>query len=109
VRNGAGDPAAARRFTRGHIARDVDRLSNGVRREGEAVISRPVVRGPMAVALPRSLPPLPSPGRFWRATAGYVDRPQAAMGFRHRPRTAPGPAGDRPSPLRAPLIQLRAR
>jgi len=41
------------------------------------MIPRPVVREPMAVALPRSrsrrtLPP----DRFERATAGYVDRPQ---------------------------------
>ena len=44
----------------------------------------------------------PSYGRFGRATADYVDRPQAALGSRHQPGTAPGPAGDRPSPLRAP-------
>ena len=61
--------------------RDVDRLSSGIRREGgEAVIPRPVVRGPMAVALPRSRSPVPSPDRFERATAGYVDRPQAGWG-----------------------------
>ena len=51
--------------------------------------------------LPRSHSPVP-PGRFGRATADYVDRPQAAVRSRHRPGTAPGPAGDRPSPLRAP-------
>jgi len=49
------------------------------------------------VALPCTL----TPGRFGRATAGYVDCPQAAMVSRHRPGTTPGPAGDRP-PLRAP-------
>ena len=100
------DPAAARRFTR-PSPRDVDRLSSGVRREGgEAVIPRPVVRRPMAVALLRSL----SPNRFERATAGYVDRPQAAMESRHRPGTAPGPARDRPSPFAPPpAIQLRSR
>jgi len=52
----------------------------------------------MAVVLPRSR----SPGRFGRATADYVDRPQAALGSHHRPGTAQGPAGDRPSSLRAP-------
>jgi len=39
--------------SRAHPARDVDRLSSDVRR-GEAVIPRPVVLGPMAVALPWS-------------------------------------------------------
>jgi len=39
--------------SRAHPPRDVDRLYSGVRREG-AVIPRPVVRGPMAVALPQS-------------------------------------------------------
>ena len=44
-----------------HPSRDVYRLSSGVQREG--VIPRPVVRGPMAVALPRSRSPrtLPTP------------------------------------------------
>jgi len=56
----------------------------------------------MAAALPRSRSHVPSPGRFGRATASYVDRPQAPMKFRQRPVTAPGPAGNRPSPLRAP-------
>jgi len=96
--------------SRAHPARDVDRLSSSVRREGEAVISRPVIRGPMAGALHRSRSPVPSPPRFGRATAGYVNRPQAAMGSRHRPTTAPGPAGDRPSPFAPPpAIQLRSR
>jgi len=80
--------------SRAHPARDV--------RRGEEMIPRPVVRGPMGVALLRSRCPVPSPGRFGRATAGYFDRPQAAMGSRHQPGTVPGPAGDRPSPLRAP-------
>jgi len=69
---------------------------------GEAVIPRPVVRGPMVVVLPRSRSPVLRPGRFGHATTDYVDRPQAALGSRHRLGTAPGPAGDRPSPLRAP-------
>jgi len=75
---------------------------------GLVVISQPVVRGPMADALPRSRSHVLSPGRFGRATAGYVDRPQAPMEFRHRPGTAPGPAGDT---LFAPppAIQLRSR
>ena len=48
-----------------------------------------------------TIPPYPPPGRFGCATAGYVDRPQAAMGSGHRPGTALGLAGDRP-PSRAP-------
>ena len=67
---------------------------------GEAVIPRPIVRGPMAVVLPWSCFPVPPPGRFGLATADYVDRPQVAMGSRHRPGTAPGPASDRPTPRR---------
>jgi len=58
--------------------------SSGVRRGGEAVISRPVVRGLIAVVLPQSRSPIPH-GRFGHATADYVDRPQAALGSRHRP------------------------
>ena len=60
--------------------------------------------------------PRTSPGRFGRATADYVDRPQAALGSRYRPGTAPGPAGDRPFPLlRAPagdptpIMQVKVR
>jgi len=56
-------------ISRTYPARDVDRLSSGVRR-GEAVIPRPVVRGPMAAALPLSRSHVPSPGRFGRTTAG---------------------------------------
>jgi len=93
VRHGAGYPAAARGFTRPSLPRPTG---------GEAVIPRPVVRGPMVVVLPRSRSPVLPPGRFGRATTDYVDRPQAAFGSRHRPGTAPGPADDRPSPLRAP-------
>jgi len=57
--------------------------------------------------------PLP-PGRFGRAIASYVDRPQAAMGSRHRPGTAPGPAGDRPPPFAptgdpTPIMQVKVR
>jgi len=75
---------------------------------GEAVIPRPVVRGPLAVALPRSRSlPYPPPDRFGRTTAGYVDHPQAPMEFRHWPGTAPGPAGDTPFAT-PPAIQLRS-
>jgi len=100
---GAGDPAAAR-VSRAHSTRNVNRLSSGVRR-GEAVIPLPVVRGPTATVLPRSR----SPGRFGCATTRYVDHPQAAMGSRHRPGTAPGPVGDRPPFAPPPAIQLRSR
>jgi len=54
------------------------------------------------LCFPGHVPPYPPPGRFGRATADYVDRPQAALGSPHQPGTAPGPAGDRPSSLRAP-------
>ena len=47
-------PAVSRTYP----ARDVDRLSSGVRRGGGG-ISRPVVRGPMAVVLPGSRCPVP--------------------------------------------------
>jgi len=65
----------------------------------------------MAVALPRSRSPRTLPGRFGRATAGYVDRLQAAMGSRYRPGTVLGPADDRLSTLHslagdpAPIMQ----
>ena len=55
------------------------------------MIARPVVRG---LVLFWSRSPVPPPGRFGHATADYVDRLQAALGSRHRPGTAPGPAGD---------------
>ena len=88
-------PAVSRQ-SRAHPACDVDRLSSGVRR-AEAVIPRPVVRGADGrCASPVAIPPYPPLCRFGRNTAGYVDRPQAAMGSRHRPGTAPGPAGDPP-------------
>ena len=81
-------PATARRFTRPSLP--CPAASDG----WEAVIPRPVVWGLVAVVLPRSCSPVPLPGRFGRATADYVDRLQAALGSRHRPGTAPGPAGD---------------
>jgi len=74
---------------------------------GEAVIPRPIVRGSMAAALPRSRSHVPSPGRFGRTTASYVDRPQAPMEFCQRPGTAPGPAGD--TPFAPPPAILRSR
>ena len=67
------------------------------------------------MCFPGHAPLYPPPGRFGRATADYVDRPQAAMGSRHRPGTVPGLAGDRPSPLRAPagdptpIMQVKVR
>jgi len=66
---------------------------------GDSPARRPGADG--RCASPVTLPRIPS-GRFGRATADYVDRPQAVLGSHHRPGTAPGPAGDRPSPLRAP-------
>ena len=62
----------------------------------------------MAIALPSSRSPVPSFGRFAtfeRATASYVDRPQAAMGSPHWPgqERRRGPAGDRPpTPFASP-------
>ena len=70
--------------------------SSGVRQRGEVVIPRSVVRGLIAVVHPRSLSPRTLPGHFGCTTARYVNRPQAAMGSRHRPGMVPGPAGDRP-------------
>jgi len=52
-------------------------------------------------ASPVTLPRTP-PGPFGCATANDVDRPQVALGSRLRPGTAPGPAGDRPSPPSRP-------
>ena len=77
--------------------------SSGVRRGGggsDSPAHRPGADSRCAspVTLPRTLPT----GRVGCATAGYVDRLQAAMGSHHRPGTAPGPACDRPSSLRAP-------
>ena len=51
--------------------------------------------GRWLLCFPSRDPPYPAPGRFGRATAGYVDCPQAAMGSRHRPETAQGQSGDR--------------
>jgi len=61
-------------------------------------------------ASPVMLPPYHPPGRFERATADYVDRPQAAMGSHHRPGTAPGPACDRaPAGDPTPITQVKVR
>ena len=105
-RYGAGDPATARHFTC-PSARDVDRLSSGVE-WGEVVIPGPSSGGRWLLCFPGRAPPYPPPSRFWRATARYVDHPQAAMGSRHRSGTAPGPAGDCPPPS-PPAIQLQSR
>jgi len=61
-----------------HPARNVDRLSCGVRR-GEAVIPPPIVWGRWLLLFPGRTLPVLSPGRFGCASAGYVDRPQAAI------------------------------
>jgi len=97
VHHDAGDPAIARRFTR-PSARDVDRLSSGVR-WGGPVIPRPIVQGPIShctslVALPWPFcdilgvpPPAMSIVRRWRWHPGIgQERSQ-------------GPAGDRPPPF----------
>jgi len=69
-----------------------------------AMSPRPVVRGPMAIALPRSCSPVPSPRPFWAR-----HRPLCRSSSRHRPGTAPCPAGDRPSPFAPPLaIQFQS-
>jgi len=107
VRHGAGDPAAARRFTRPSLPRSA--ASDG----GEVVIPRPVVWGPMAVVLPRSCSPV-SPGRFGRATADYVDRLQAALGpvigrERRRVRPVIAPPPDDPTPITQVKVRTRAK
>jgi len=112
VRHGAGDPAAACRFTR-PSPRDVDRLSSGVRREG--VIPRLVVRGPIAVALPRSHSPrtLPSTVLSTQLPA-YVDRSQVGWGpviGRERRRVPPmiAPPPSRPAGDPTPITQVKVR
>ena len=53
---------------------------------------------------PGRAPPIPSPG--------YVDHPQASLGSHCRPGTAPGPAGDCPSPsrpCRRSITQVKVR
>jgi len=83
-------------ISRAHPSRVQRRPTGG---GGDSPTRRPGADGRCAspVTLPRNPPVL-----FGRATADYVDRPHAALGSRHRPGTAPGPSGDRPSPLRAP-------
>jgi len=51
----------------------------------------------MTVTLPVTLS-LAVLRRFWHATTGYVDRPQAAMGSRHWRSPLRSPAGD-PTPI----------
>jgi len=109
VRLSAGDPVASRRFTCPSRLRRrpiVQRRPTGG--GGDSPARRPGADGRCSspVALPRTL----TPGRFGRAAAGYVDCPQAAMVSRHRPGTAPGPAGDRapagdPTPIT--LVKLQ--
>jgi len=73
--------------------------SSGIRRGGGGGDSP--ARRPGAIVLPQSRSPVPY-RPFWACTADYVDRPQAALRSRHRPGTAPGPAGDCPSPPSCP-------
>jgi len=108
VHHGAGDPAAACRFTRPSLARLM---------WGEAVIPRPVVRGPLC--FPGHAPPY-LPGSFGHATADYVDRPHRrrwgpVIGWerrRVRPVVAPPPlralAGD-PTPITQVKVRARAK
>ena len=65
--------------------------------------SRPVVRGPMAVAFPSRAPPVPSTPTVLGAPLPAMLMSAGGDGVRHRPEMAPGPPGDRPYlPLRAP-------
>ena len=90
-------------------------LSSGVQRwgSGVAVIPWSLLHGPIGhcvspVALPLYSPPSAFLQRFGCATAGCVDRLQAAMGSWHGPGTASG-AGRRSPPLAPPpAIQLRS-
>jgi len=105
VRHGAGDPAAARRFMRPSLPRPMG---------GRRWFPGPSSGGRWPLCFPGHAPPYP-PGSFGHATADYVDRSQAALGSRHLPGTAPGPAGDRPSTLCAsagdptPITQVKVR
>ena len=85
-----------------HPARDVDRLSSDGRR-WKAVIPRPpVVRGPMAVALPRSRSPRTLPWPFWTRHCPLLIVRRRRWGpviGRERRRVRPVIA---PPPLRAP-------
>ena len=87
-----------------HPAHDVDRLSSGVRR-GEALIPRPVVRWPMATALPGSRSPCTLPRPFW-----MHHRPLRR--WRWVPSLARNGAGSSrrstPPPLRAPTAEAQA-
>ena len=101
-------PPFHRPFSRAHLPPcDVDRLSSPAVSDegggGDSPARRPGADGRCTspVALPRTLP-----RPFWAHR--YVDRPQVPMEFRHRPGTAPGPAGDTPF-APPPAIQLRSR
>jgi len=82
---------------------------------GEAVIPRPVVRGPMAVALPRSRSPRTLPLTVLSAQLPAMLIVHRRRWSRHRPGMAPGPADDRPSTLctpagdPTPITQVKVR
>ena len=104
-------------ISRAHPPRDVDRLSCGVRRGGEAVIPRPVVRGPMAAALPRLHSHVPSTRPFWAhhcrlcwsstgADGVLSSAGNGAGSGRWHPLRAP--AGD-PTPITQVKVRTRAK
>jgi len=83
----------------------------------EAVIPRPVVRGPMAVVLPRSRSPVPSHRPFWAchcrlcwSSAGGVGVPSSAGNGAGSRRWHPlrAPAGD-PTPITQVKVRTRAK
>jgi len=95
-------PGPACRFTCPSIPRrrlTVQRCPMG----GGGGDSRPIVRGPMAVAFPSRAPPVPSTPTVLGAPLPAMLMSAGGDGVRHRPEMAPGPPGDRPYlPLRAP-------
>jgi len=105
VYHGAGDPAAARRFTR-PSARDVDQLSSGVR-QGEAEIHGPSSGG--HCTSPVALPPYPPPAVFGAPPPAMTIVRRRQWGTvigRERRRVRPAIAPPLTPP---PAIQLRSR
>jgi len=89
----APETRPVRAVSRAHPSR-VQRRPTG----GEAVIPRPVVRGPMAVAFPRSRSPVPPPRPFWechsrlcRLSTGGVGVPSSARNGARSGRWSPLP------------------